>query len=266
MPLGLPAATVIGAGISAASNLASGFIGSRGNAPTYYDQLRMQADRSRLVQEQFSKDFRSYAKNMGISPYALLGYSMPSGPAGAAVQSDTRPDLGQALRRMGQDAARGINNYAAAVDLETNKELRLAQARLYNAQADKIINSQTQEAPGQRIIERDIPLHEDYQRYEKELSQRGVNMESQLTLDPMSGYVKYYPSQDIMDLISESNIAAASYYSGMAKYKFVMSKGNANTDYKSRVIFEQEKRQLESRLGQPVYWTGARWRIANKRY
>lgn len=256
------AASIVAAGISGATNLASGLMSKSGNAPTYYDQLRMQADRQKAAQLQYSKDFKTYAKNMGISPYALLGYQMPSGPSGAAIQSDDRTGMSSALRRMGQDAARGINNYALAKAAESDSTVKQAQARYYNAQADKIINSQTQEPPGQRIVERDIPLREDYQRYEQQLKDAGVQMESQLTFDPMSGYVKYYPSQDIMDLISESTIAAGSYYSGMALYKFAMSKGANTNDRESKLLYQKEKRQLEDRLGQRVFWTGARWRTA----
>lgn len=255
-------ASVIGSGISAVSNVVGSIIGKpKDNSPSYGSQLRMQAEQQRLVQEQYSKEFRNYAKNMGISPYALLGYQMPSGPAGGAIQSDSPSRLGSTIRQMGQDVERGLNNYIALKDAEKTGQVKDAQARLFNAQADKIINSQTQEPPGGRIVERDIPEWEDHSRYQKMLRDRGVGFESDLKVDPMYGYIKYYPSQDVQDYISESKIAETGYLQGMAAYKLAISRGKHGNSAYERDLYRREKAKIESLVGERVYWNGARWRL-----
>lgn len=115
-----------------------------------FHKQRMLGKTSRM---DYADDFSEYAKRMGVSRFALLGHSMPSGGSlptrGPGLSTGER--IGSAMQRMGQDAQRGVQTYMAYRELTSQEKLREAQASKLTAEANlltkELNNSQNPVTP-----------------------------------------------------------------------------------------------------------------------
>lgn len=142
------AGSLIG-GLGSLASGVSGFFGSSKKTPDW-DNWKKQLRYDTLSKRRYAKEFKDYAKAMGVSRHALLGTNFPSGSSvsGSVGSSDNGiRGIGEALSRMGQDVGRGVQTYMAHKDLQSTLRLRESQARYYDALAVNAINSTTQNAP-----------------------------------------------------------------------------------------------------------------------
>lgn len=132
--------SAIGTGLSGVGSLVGAF-SNRGDGGISWNDFDKTAKLPHEVQNRYADYFQSYAKKMGVSPYALLGHQMPSGGSMPAM-SKAPSGVGDAMRKMGQDVQRGVNNYIAVKDLESRSNLQSAQADYYTARAAAVRDTQ----------------------------------------------------------------------------------------------------------------------------
>ena len=143
----MPAATIsaIGTALAGAGSAYSAFQGSPGEkwvGPGRYD-YELGIEYGQKKQEAYAKDFQNYAKYMGVSPYALLGHNMPSGPAvPGSPMRDSESPLGKSMSKMGQSVSRGVQAYQMLQESKANVQLKQAQADLATAEANAIRDPQ----------------------------------------------------------------------------------------------------------------------------
>lgn len=243
------------------------------SGPSYYDQLRMQSKRGLIHNKesrlQEARHFGRLADMMGVSRYALLGNAPGTGqnlsPTVVPRTDDPRSNrIARAMSKMGQDAQRGLQTQLAVADLKSQIKLRESQAGLNNAQARSLLNNQMPKDAG--ITEENLPPDEYI--LQQQQKQRGMSFEDQPTITKM-GFIAHYPSQEIMDLISESAIAAGLYYKGKISYNSAMNRAhkmrnNAKSQSDPLVrAYEAEKRKLSWQVGKTVIWNpnAYRWMI-----
>lgn len=261
--------SLLGGIISAGAGLLGGVLGNKQSSKNTKQDIRYQKEFAQHGLRWRVDD----AKASGLHPLVGAGIS-----PNTFIPSQKPDYMPESIARAGQDIGRSISRTKTSTErrleeltLDT-KQAELDFVNLKNLQLEKEINDRPQTGPpfpnavniGGTAWEGNLP--NDYNTFMKNLHAQGVQSESQLTFDNMTGYIKYYPSQDIMDLISESVPASIGYYSGLAKYKYVMMHGKANPRSENGKMFKNEKARIESVVRAPVYLTsGGRWRLMNWR-
>lgn len=210
-------------------------------------------------------DFGDLANRMGISRYALLGNAPGGGPTAqvtsAPLQAAGRRGSGRgaSIARMGQDIQRGVGTMMEMDRLKSQKKVETAQARLLNAQADSVINQSQnrQDKDALAITEQNIHPGEDWQKYYQGIKDRGGALEDQPTLT-RNNEIRFYPSQEIMDLISEDKLAKTLYYKGKPDYNKAMNLAHRNRNARNPGplvrAYHAEKRRLSYIFQGTVYW------------
>lgn len=211
------------------------------------------------------------ARAAGLHPLAALGSNTVSFNPVHVGRSEPNwaghgQNLGRAMAAIQSKEERALNKIKIAQEMEILKKLGLENAGLSKLLKD---SKSTPPFPGATQDKSGIwsgDLDDDYDTLIATMKQKGVMPEANLTFNEMTGTIKYYPSQDIMDLISESMIAAASYYADLGTYKSVIMHGKANPYTKNGRFYANEKQRVERIIGAPVYLTDAgRWRLKNWR-
>lgn len=261
---------VVGSIIEAGAGLLGGALGSDAMEKANKKNLNFQKDLATHGIRYRVED----AKAAGLHPLVGAGVMPHLGSAGSAPNTAFPDALGKAGSDIGRAIARSKTEderqQAKLNRFKTEAEIKNIEthSRLLESQ----INERTQEQPPFPGAVKNSSgfwegeLGPDYKRFIDNMGKKGVKLESSLTFDNMTGIVKYYPSQEIMDLISESTTAAAGYYYGIGKYKYIMMHGKANPRTKDGIMYQNEKRRVSQMVGSPVeLTTGGRWRIKNWR-
>lgn len=253
----------VGSLVSGASNLYSAI--NPPDVPQYDYKKAMQANKASQMEAQRirrqdkymdAQKFKDYAKMMGVSRYALLGNAPSSSVAATPVSPALdygKPDRAKYFGKAGQDMMRGVNLLEGLKNTASITKLNEAQARLYGAQADALVN-QTQRAPS--ITEENLPS--DWDTYRTQIKDRGGALEDQPTLT-LNNVIRHYPSQEIMDLISESQLAAGLYVKGKLDYAKAMNKAHnmKRADRHKDTLYNaylKDKNRLSYIFGGRVYW------------
>lgn len=249
MPLSVGAGMALAGGLSALGGIGSALLsrpasagGIDVNEQMIYNRLSSALARDLQREDRIwqSQQFKNFAKNMGVSRYALLGNAPQAGPV-AFAQPKTQSRGARYFPNLGQDIGRGISSYIQAKQLESTTKVNDAQANLLNTQAKAIQQSQL---PKDQQAIQEFNLPSDYASYDKQLKDRGVEMGEAPTL-MRSGAVRLYPGQQLQDLVSEDSVAWTTYYYDKLRYAKRLA-----TDPSFR---QDQKNELEWRLGRPVY-------------
>ena len=281
-----------GHAIGAASNLAAGLLSKKGNQSGYHEDDWIMWDRNYNLQKEFAQngirwkmdDMMAAGKKHGIHPLTMMGVQGQAGQ-GIPVQSTKAPqgkDMSW-LARMGQDISMAIRSMQTdqekkILDLrEQILELRKTGLENFNRNKEKLLNqtnlpdtsipSFTEEyLPDDEFLARQRGLYETQPVAQSWAPgvQKGLAPEGQYR-HSRQGFIKYYPNEDTMDLISESIPASFSWWSDMATYKWAMTKGKINPNGKYGSYYKSELARLNKWAGEPVVWSESmRWRL--KRY
>ena len=217
--------------------------------------------KNRKMQKQFAQQGIRWkvedAKQAGIHPLAALGASTTSySPQKVGIKS--KGDYG--ISRAGQNIGRAMS----AQKTFTEKAQDLANLKLIQAEtvgknlANMVTAKQIKETQQETSMPGESNLPSDYLTYDKLLKARGVNRETTPT-KTRTGTIRHYPSQEIMDLISESAMAAGLFYKGSLNYATAMNaahkmKGAKRYNNKIFRAYQSEKNKLTFQMGQPVEW------------
>lgn len=118
-----------------------GLFGSKPKTTSTYDQIHGQLDYETLK----SKKFGEWAKNMGVSRYALLG-NMGQGAQLSPVSSGGRgQQVGRDMQRMGQSISRGLQTELTRKNLQADLRIKEAQAKGLEIDIANKLAEQTQE-------------------------------------------------------------------------------------------------------------------------
>lgn len=272
-------AAIIAGGASLASGAMQTFGSGGGTQSGLHEDDWILWEKNAKLQKEFAKHGVRWrvedAKAAGLHPLAALGVNPASGsPIQVSSSQGYKPKKDFSwIRDVGQDISRAVTAKEDPLmrrikEAEAVKAESQARVAKYHADTlDKEINSGTQaqkpfpdaRSIGGNAFEGD--LIPDHEILKNRMQKKGVNQEVQLTFNEMTGHIKYYPSQEIMDLISESMTAAASHYWDLGSYKAVIVHGKANPGHKNHTFYLNEKRKIERKLGMPVRLTdGGSWR------
>ena len=199
------------------------------------------------------------AKAAGIHPLAALGASTHSyTPQRVGIKS--KGDYG--ITRAGQNIGRAM----AAQKTSEEKSIQLANLKLIEAETlgKNLANMKSAQEIKDIQSETHMPsitstnLPSDYLTYDKLLKTRGVSRETTPT-KTRTGTIRHYPSQEIMDLISESAMAAGLFYKGSLNYAQAMNaahKMKRASRHKNKIwrAYQSERQKLTYQMGQPVEW------------
>lgn len=269
-------------------------------------------EKNKNLQKEFAQNGIQWkvddAKRSGIHPLAALGaqtsqFSPVQVGSGQGYKGVSKTDrIAKFLADSGQDISRSVR----ALQTKQQRELTdivLAQEKaklkgfeLENQVLEKRLNGPNANSfptSGLGIVESDLTPDVDsvpgkvYQVVPEAVSSApgvklGTGPEGGYKHSRM-GYIKYYPDQNVMDLLSESMPAAFSWWSDMLKYKYVMTAGRAaehnlkngeklsKTDQKHYKFYISEKNKMKKHAGAPVYWdsdniNGFKWRLESFRH
>ena len=148
--LGGAAPAIISAAGSALGGLGSVFGAFGGSDPPGGMNIGQMLYLQRHGRREYAADFRENARQMGVSPLALLGHSLPGTPA-IPMQRQPKVDkaarVGKAMQRMGQDVHRGVQAHMAYETHKENIKETRARTKYYDALATKALNDPTQNPP-----------------------------------------------------------------------------------------------------------------------
>lgn len=226
------------------------------------------------------------ATNAGLHPLAALGANIGS-PSPVSVGGNMGHKAGRDftwLNRLGQDISRAVKSGLDPHERRMNELAeQKAQAEVnyiksHNRKLEKDLNEDPKPVPaitGLGITESNLPPDTNAvpggtrSLYQTQPTPTSWTLGAKSGIAPMGqyrhtrlGYLKYYPDQDAMDMISESVPAALSFWGDMAKYKWTMNKGKYNPNTKAHKFYLKEKRRIEKEIGEPIVWDQSwRWRL-----
>lgn len=245
----------------------------------YNDAVEKAAEINTDYQREFAQSGIQWrvqdAKKAGISPLAALG---SSGASYTPVQRVGGPFDWQSA---GQDLSTSISR---GFDLHAKKKLIIAQVRKETAEAGvqelnlQILRKKLRDMnatkpipqPGMGIVHQNQGGGDLYTRQPVPTSsapgvQEGMVPEGQYNVS-RTGFLKYYPNQNIMDLLSESLPAALGWWDDMRRYKWAMEKGRRTPGSDLNRWYKAEKARIEKEIGRKIYWHNTlRWRLESYR-
>lgn len=168
------------------------------------------------------RHIRAGAEAAGIHPLAALGVNMASGPMSRAFERQ--------IQRHGSDFANMGQGLGRVLD---------AQARLLNAQADKVIEGQADGG----IKEENLPAP-NYQGIEAGWQPKNV-----ITVEPETGLVEFWPSERIQDSMSEDMIKK--YSDKIRRWWRDLTRSKGNLKYVDLDKVRMHMDRLESHMALP---------------